>query len=118
VEGALLGTLASQLKRNFQPAVIQGFAAFALILLMFYPLRNAGRIFGEIPVYQQRAAAWDARESEIRAMKAEGQTDLVVRFLSSERLQDLGDHTGFRLNRCAAVLYGVDSIVAVPMKDK
>ena len=118
MEGALLGTLASQWKGIFQPAAVQRFAAFALILLMLYPLRNAGRILGEIPVYQQRAAAWDARESEIRAMKAEGQTDLVVRFLSSERLQDLGDHTGFRLNRCAAILYGVDSIVAVPMKDK
>jgi hypothetical protein len=30
----------------------------------------------------------------------------------------LGDHTGFRLNRCAAALYGVNSIVAVPMHDK
>jgi len=69
-------------------------------------------------VYQQRAAAWDARESEIKALKAEGETDLVVRFLSNERLQDLGDHTGFRLNRCAAALYGVNSIVAVPMHDK
>ena len=118
VEGALLGTLVSQIRGNFQLTVTQSFATFVLILLILYPLRNAGRIFGEIPVYQQRAAAWDGRESEIRTMKAEGETDLVVRFLSSERLQDLGDHTGFRLNRCAAALYGVDSIVAVPMKDK
>ena len=75
-------------------------------------------MFGEIPVYQERAAAWDAREAEIKDLRAEGEKDLVVRFLSSERLQDLGDHRGFRLNRCAASLYGVDSIVAVPMKDK
>jgi hypothetical protein len=85
---------------------------------MLYPLRTAWRTFAEIPVYQERAAAWDARELEIKAMKAEGQTDLVVRFLSNERLQDLGDHKGFRLNRCAAALYGVNTIVAVPMKDK
>ena len=118
MEGALLGRLTSQLRENPRLTAIQGFAAFALVLLMLYPLRSAGRILGDIPVYQQRAAAWDGREAEIRAMKAEGQTDLVVRFLSSERLQDLGDHTGFRLNRCAAALYRVDSIVAVPMKDK
>ena len=116
-EGALLGTLASQIDSIvFQSVAVRGLAAFALILLMFYPLRNAGRTFEDIPLYQERAAAWDYREAEINAMKAEGQTDLVVRFLSKERLQDLGDHKGFRLNRCAAALYGVDSIVAVPMQ--
>ena len=121
-EGALLGALASQLRSSlFESAFFQffqGLAAVALIILMLYPLRTAGRLAGEIPVYRERAAAWDAREAEIKAMKAEGQTDLVVRFLSKERLQDLGDHKGFRLNRCAAALYGVNTIVAVPMHDK
>jgi hypothetical protein len=32
-------------------------------------------------------------------------------------IQDLGDHTGFRLNRCAPLIYGVNSIVAVPMEE-
>jgi hypothetical protein len=118
-EGALLGTLASQLRSNlFQSAALHAFATFVMIILMLYPLRAAWRMFGEIPVYQQRAAAWDARESEIKTLKAEGEKDLVVRFLSEERMQDLGDHKGFRLNRCAATLYGVNSIVAVPMHDK
>jgi hypothetical protein len=118
-EGALLGTLASQLKNNlFQSAALHGFATLALVALMIYPLRTAWRTVGEIPVYQERAAAWDARESEIKAMKMEGEKDLVVRFLSEERLQDLGDHKGFRLNRCVATLYGVNTIVAVPMHDK
>ena len=88
------------------------------MVLILYPFRTAWRTVREIPVYQERAAAWDARESEIRAMKMEGEKDLVVRFLSEERLQDLGDHKGFRLNRCAATLYGVNTIVAVPMHDK
>jgi hypothetical protein len=118
-EGALLGTLASQLRSNpFQSAALHAFATLALVALMLYPLRAAWRMFGEIPVYQERAAAWDARESEIKTLKAEGEKDLVVRFLSEERMQDLGDHKGFRLNRCAATLYGVNSIVAVPMHDK
>ena len=118
-EGALLGTLASQLKSNlFQSAALHGFATFVLIILMLYPLRTVWRMFGEIPAYQARAVAWDARESEIKALKAEGEKDLVVRFLSEERMQDLGDHKGFRLNRCAAALYGVNTIVAVPMHDK
>ena len=118
-EGALLGTLISQLRVNLlQSTVFQGLSLLALFLLMFYPLRTAGRLATEIPVYRERAAAWDAREVEIKTMKAEGQTDLVVRFLSKERLQDLGDHKGFRLNRCAADLYGVNTIVAVPMHGK
>jgi hypothetical protein len=71
----------------------------------------------EIPVYRHRAAAWDQRETEIAALKQQGQHDLVVRFLSEEVSQDLGDRTGFRLNRCAAILYGVDSIIAVPMDE-
>jgi hypothetical protein len=117
-EGALLGILASQIRINLRPMALHGFATFALIVLMFYPLRTTGRTYAEIPVYQERAAAWDARETEIKALKAKGETDLVVRFLSEERMQDLGDHSGFRLNRCAAALYGVKSIVAVPVQDK
>jgi hypothetical protein len=118
-EGALLGVLFSQIKSNFfQSTAFHGVATLVLIVLMLYPLRTAWRMAGEIPVYRERAAAWDAREIEIKAMKADGQTDLVVRFLSKERLQDLGDHKGFRLNRCAAALYGVNTIVAVPMHNK
>ena len=117
-EGALLGTLASQIGVNRRPTALQAFAIVALILLMIYPLRTMGRTLAEIPVYRERAAAWDARETEIKALKAKGETDLVVRFLSEERMQDLGDHRGFRLNRCAAALYGVNSIIAMPMSDK
>jgi Family of unknown function (DUF6056) len=118
-EGALLGILITRLRiKFFSPMYLSGFAIVMLMILMLYPLRTAWRIFGEIPSYQQRSAAWDLRESEIQARKAEGAQDLVVRFLSDERIQDLGDHTDFRLNRCAAALYGVNSIVAVPMESK
>ena len=115
VEGALLGSLAAQIKGTFfESASVRGFAMFALVVLTLYPLRTAWRVSEEISIYQERAAAWDLRESEIYALKAEGKQDLIVRFLRKERIQDLGDHADFRLNRCAAALYGVDSIVAVP----
>jgi len=114
-EGAVLGSLTAQIKL-FQSTYVRGFATLALIILALYPLRTVWRISEEIPVYQQRAAAWDLRESEIRTLQAEGNKDLIVRFLSKEQIQDLGDHADFRLNRCAAALYGVDSIIAVPMK--
>jgi Family of unknown function (DUF6056) len=118
MEGALLGTFFAQARaRVLQSAYVRGFALFALVILALYPLRTAQRITGEIPVYQQRAAAWDSRESEIQALRENGAQDLVIRFLRKERLQDLGDQADFRLNRCAAALYGVNSIVAVPMDE-
>ena len=117
MEGALLGVLAAKSTMNIsQSALLRGLAVLALIILALYPLRTAWRIFGDIPVYQQRAAVWDLRDAEIRALKAEGVQDLVVRFLPEMEIQDLGDRTKFRLNRCAAALYGVNTIVAVPME--
>ena len=116
-EGALIGVLVAQAKvKSLQPASWRNFGILVLAILALYPLRTAWRTFGEIPLYRQSAVVWDAREAEILAMKAQGQQDLVVRFLSEVPIQDLGDHKGYRLNRCAAALYGVNSIVAVPME--
>jgi hypothetical protein len=116
MEGALLGTLIAQTRIRFlQSAYVRRFASVALLILALYPLRTVQRLSIDIPIYQQRAAAWDSREVEIHTMKEDGAQDLVVRFLSEEQTQDLGDRTSFRLNRCAAVLYGVNSIIAVPM---
>jgi len=119
INGALLGILAANTRmRFFQSAYLRRFAIPVLMLLMLYPLRGTWRSSVEVPLYHQRAAAWDIRDSEIRALKEEGVQDLVVRFLPDEKLQDLGDHTGFRLNRCASIIYGVNSIVAVPMEEE
>ena len=117
IEGALIGVLAAQAKIKLVPlAALRNFAILVFALLTLYPLRTAWRTTEEIPLYQQRAAVWDSRQAEILAMKAQGQQDLVVRFLAEVPIQDLGDHSGYRLNRCAAALYGVNSIVAVPME--
>ena len=118
-EGALIGVLAIQVRsKSFSPTSLRNFAVLVLAILALYPLRTTWRTIAEIPVYQQRAAVWDSREAEILVMKAQGQQDLVVRFLSDVPIQDLGDRTGYRLNRCAAALYGVNTIVAVPMDDQ
>ena len=118
-EAALLGVLlATSGIQFFRSSFVRGVSTLMLLLLALYPLRAAWQAFGEIPVYQQSAAAWDARDAEIRQLKAQGVQDLVVRFLPEDPIQDLGDRAGFRLNRCAAALYGVNSIVAVPMEGK
>ena len=114
IEGALLGTLLAQIRP--QSIILRNLALFAFMILALYPLRTAWRSLGEVPVYQQRAAAWDLRDAEIRRLKAEGTQDVIVGFLSDEEMQDLGDYTEYRLNRCAATLYGIETIMAVPVK--
>ena len=118
-EGALLGILISNIRLNiFHAVYIRRFAILLMMILMLYPLRTAWQTSMEIPAYQQRASAWDERDAEIRALKAQGVRDLVVPFLSDDQIQDLGDRREFRLNRCAAALYGVDSILAVPLGEE
>ena len=118
-DGALLGMLLSNIRIIFfQSIYLRRFSILALIILVLYPLRTAWLTSMEIPAYQQYAVAWDERDSKIRALKDQGVRDLVVPFLSSDPIQDLGDRTGFRLNRCAAALYGVDSILALPMEEE
>jgi hypothetical protein len=117
-EGALLGVLLSGPRTTiFQHTYVRSFTMLALMFLMLYPLRTAWQTSLEIPAYQQRAAAWDERDSEIRVLRDRGVRELVVPFLSDDPIQDLGDRREFRLNRCAAALYGVDSILAVPMEE-
>jgi len=119
VEGSILGIWMTGLRTKFfEPVRLRFIASLAFILLALYPLRIAWRVSAEIPAYQHRAAAWDLRDAEIRALKAQGTQDLFVRSLPEEQVQDLGDHKDFRLNRCASIIYGVDSIVTVRMGEE
>jgi len=113
VNGALIGMLLAQIRTKRTLAVIlSSLAILGLFLLTLYPLRTASRLVKDIPIYQQRATAWDARDAIIRDLQASGERDLTVPFLSTELMQDLGDHSEFRLNRCASILYDVNSIQA------
>ena len=117
VNGALIGMLAAQIRtRRSLAVVLSSLAIMGLILLTLYPLRTASRLLNEIPVYQQRTAAWDARDAGIRGLQASGVREIRVLFLPKELMQDFGDRSEFRLNRCASILYHVDSIQALPVK--
>ena len=109
--GAILGVLLTR----FKPGLVQ-FAMLALLILSLYPLRATSHVLTEIPQYRQYAEKWDQRDAQIRAWHAEGVQDLVVPFLKEEFTQDLGDTRNFRLNRCASLIYGVNSILAGPSK--
>jgi hypothetical protein len=115
--GAIVGILAAGSGWMFlRSPLLQTSAILLFVLLSLYPLRTAWRVAADVPQYRESAAAWDERDAQIRAMKADGIQDLTVQFLSSDPVQDLGDRREFRLNRCASNLYGVNSILTLPMK--
>ena len=113
LSGAIVGVLLTHIKLRYTQL-----AMFALLLLSFYPLRSAPRLLAEIPTYQKYAEKWDRRDAQMRALKAQGVQDLVVPFLIEEVTQDLGDTRDFRLNRCASLLYGVNSVLAGPSEEQ
>lgn len=119
LEGVLLGLLAGHVNLRVNPGLGQALVAVVFaVIAIGYPLRTAvNTAWFDLPEYRTRAQQWDERDAYIREMKENGVRDLTVPFLSSEIIQDLGDRSGFRLNRCASILYGVDSIVARPMND-
>lgn len=112
LEGALLGVLLSKvqfLQKSLLPSLL-------LLLLALYPLRASLKMWqSELPQYQQRAAAWDARHARILTQIAEGKKDLIVEQLNSfEQVKELDSDPRHWVNRCAAAYYGVESIQALP----
>jgi hypothetical protein len=110
--GAVLGILVANLKIG-QLVLFRPVAMFMLMLVSFYPFWTAQRVAQDIPNYQQRAQAWDERDALIRSMADDGVQAVIIRRLPKEVIQDLQDRPGFRLNRCASLLYGVDKILAL-----
>jgi hypothetical protein len=78
-EGAGLGLF---LSRQAWPAgrqnLTQALSAALLTLLALYPVRAAWLTLQEAPEYRARAEAWDEREAFIWALKAGGETDLMI----------------------------------------
>lgn len=112
LEGALFGMMLKsipRLQRSLVPLLL-------LLLLAFYPLRAAVNMWqNELPRYQQRAAAWDARHAHILAQIAEGKKDILVEQLNGfEQVKELDSDPRHWVNRCAAAYYGVESIQALP----
>jgi hypothetical protein len=116
LEGACLGVLSAQWKYlRLQSA----FVYIALVLLAvsaLYPLRGGWTILqANLSYDRQWTSAWDARQVQIFAEKAQGNQDLVVRQLPAiEYVKEIDTRPRFWVNRCAATFYGVNSIRAVP----
>ena len=116
VTGAMMGlglavwTLVQ--KRSWEWA--RGVAVLLLLAGCLYPFKVLPALQQETLEMATKAALWDQRDAEIRAARAEGDTEVAVRETDVvQSLQELGPDPGFWVNRCAALYYDVSSITAV-----
>ncbi len=119
IEGVLIGMSLSQLHQWAQepaPRFLQWFTAILFLVLCLYPLYDARKVFLEIPVYQGRAAAWDARDAFIRASLEQGVLDVNIKdsqaysFDEFSGLSDLTSDSKNWVNQCAASFYGLHNL--------
>ena len=83
------------------------------VMMVAYLGTTFPQVYDKLPLYQARAAAWDARQQMILNAKAVGQLDITVpEFDSIYGITELGSSPDRWVNRCAALYYGVENITA------
>ena len=120
VEGAGLGTLLADriTTRRVGNFPLSTAVTLLLVILAIYPLRAALLSLRNAPEYQARAAAWDERETQIRTLRAQGETDLtIVQFDGIDGVKELDVDPNHWINQCAATYYDVNSIRAISVKN-
>ena len=105
--------------RQRVPQTGQAWLALAALVLLalvsLYPLRGVSSARRDIATMSVKAARWDGRHALILQAVAAGQMDVRVKELDVvQSLEDIGPHTEFWVNRCAAIAYGVHTIAANP----
>jgi hypothetical protein len=93
-----------------------GLALVGLVLLAaaaLYPLRAARTLaFVDLPFYQARAAAWDARDLAIHQRIQQGERSIEIRALDSiAGLMEIHEDPGRFPNNCFAGAYGLDAVI-------
>lgn len=100
---------------RFSPAHWSAIIALLLVIVSLYTVRTY-----RIPVNEGRdlavkAELWDKQDAQIRAAKQAGEMDVIIKqYDVVETLNSFYDDPTHWLNQSAAVLYGVNSITAVP----
>ncbi|MBK8618723.1 MAG: hypothetical protein IPN96_16765 [Anaerolineales bacterium] len=116
-DGALIGILLSQAQPKIKHPVLRSAIVILFSLVaVIYPFRAVMRAWSEIPTYRARAEDWDKRDAIIRALAAQGETDLtVIQFDGVDGTKELDTFATHWVNRCAANYYEVKSIRAIPI---
>jgi len=112
LEGVVLGLLFQKLLFIYQPIRMAGL--FLILVFCMYPLSTLDVRQSDLRFYKDRAALWDARNTEIYGQIDMGQNSLSVSALDSfAEIAELRDDPSYWVNKCAAKYYQVDSISAV-----
>ncbi|MEW6718508.1 MAG: DUF6056 family protein [Chloroflexota bacterium] len=115
VVGAILGILATRIHLPFLRVKPILPAVLLLGLTTLYPLRAAWLAYNLTSQYRERAIVWDLRDEQIREAKESGVMHVEVQALDSmEGIKELDLDPKHWVNRCAADVYGVESISAYP----
>jgi Family of unknown function (DUF6056) len=117
VEGVFFGVLIAQWRQLSGRSILANIALSLLVISAFYPFRAGWTTLqANLSNYQQWSSAWDARQGQILAEKAQGKQDIVVPQLPGiAQIKELDTRPNFWVNRCAANFYGVNSISAPPI---
>lgn len=90
-------------------------AALALVMVSLYAVRTYRIPIAEGQDLAVKAELWDKQDTQIKAAKLAGETDIVIKqYDVVETLNSLLDDPDHWLNKSAAVVYGVNSITALP----
>jgi len=109
-----LGALASRIARS---KIFHQLALLLFVLTAFYSIRSifiAGR---NIPIYSDRARAWDVRNEYINTAISNGDDIIYVNAIDGLPVGNIRDfdakgqgRPGYWINQCAARFYGVNEI--------
>jgi len=118
LEGLILGIslgLLQQRSPQLAPIGLRVILLLALVGVSLFPLYSTRKVLrSDLPLYQQRARDWDARDAYIRGQVAQGQKDITATaFYSIGKVLELTPNPSNWLNNCAAMYYGADSITGV-----
>jgi hypothetical protein len=116
VEGLIIGIGLGQLHTlsNEAPSIfLRALVVLVSIAILLYPLYDARKIYSQVPDYRARSTAWDGRDAQILADKAQGLENIQVEeFDSISGISELSQDADFWVNGCAAQFYQVGMIEA------
>ncbi len=106
-------------KKIYLPNSTRTLALAFLAITLLYPLWAAKQTFTIATDLHDWSTKWDARETFLYDLIAQGQTDLTIPALPGMySTKELDVRPYYWVNRCAAQYYGVNSIRAIPAPDE
>jgi hypothetical protein len=89
--------------------------ALVLVLVSLYTVRSYRIPIDEGQALAAKAELWDIQDAEIKAAKLAGEKDVIIQqYDVVETLISFFDDPDHWINKSSAILYGVNSITAVP----